>query len=84
MPTTKPTSYNGPDSDEALDAEAQGVASDDDDDESAETETDAIGKAAGVRAPRHKPLRGDDEVADRDAHRWELDPASAEDAASRR
>lgn len=73
--------------DEALDTEAQGEAPTSDDAEVLEDEdlqeTDAIGKAAGIRVPRNTPLGGRDEIAHRDEHRWELDPASAEDAARR-
>ena len=40
---------------------------------------DEIGKALGVEYQDAEELRGSDKVADRDKHRWELDPASAED-----
>ncbi len=40
---------------------------------------DDIGKALGVEYQDNEELRGSDKVADRDKHRWELDPASAED-----
>lgn len=40
---------------------------------------DEIGKALGVEYQDNEELRGSDKVADRDKHRWELDPASAED-----
>jgi len=40
---------------------------------------DDIGKALGVQYQDNEELRGSDKVADRDKHRWELDPASAED-----
>ena len=38
-----------------------------------------IGKAAGLTYEDGEPLRADDKVAERDANRWELDPASSED-----
>ena len=89
MPTTSETAETqatGPETDEALDDAAQGVAptSDepgDDDDES--TEIDAIAEAAGIPSREGKPLGGPDKIAHRDAHRWELDAASAEDADTR-
>jgi hypothetical protein len=40
---------------------------------------DDIGKAVGVQYDDNEELKGADKVAKRDAHRWELDPASAED-----
>ena len=40
---------------------------------------DDIGRALGVEYQDNEELRGSDKVADRDKHRWELDPASAED-----
>lgn len=54
--------------------EAEGLASED-----VESEIDAIGEAAGMVVRDDKPLRGIDEVERRDDHRWELDPASADD-----
>lgn len=90
MTTSKQTNRRGgPDVDEALAAEARGVAPTSDDaeilrpDNLDESEVDATGKAAGLHAARGKPLDGIGEVERRDAHRWENDPASAEDAASR-
>ncbi len=75
--------------DEALAAAAHGVAPTSDDggdlaDEEAgrEREIDVIGKAAGISIPDGKPLGGPDEIERRDAHRWELDPSSAETPAS--
>ncbi len=44
---------------------------------------DDIGKALGVEYQDNEELRGSDKVADRDKHRWELDPASAEDYRAR-
>jgi hypothetical protein len=40
---------------------------------------DDIGKALGVEYQDNEELRASDKVADRDRHRWELDPASSED-----
>ena len=38
-----------------------------------------IGKALGVTYEDNEELKGSDKVIERDKHRWELDPASAED-----
>jgi hypothetical protein len=40
---------------------------------------DEIGKALGVEYDDNEELKSVDKVAERDQHRWELDPASAED-----
>jgi hypothetical protein len=40
---------------------------------------DDIGKALGINYQDDQELQGGDEVAERDRHRWELDPASSED-----
>lgn len=40
---------------------------------------DDIGKALGVQYDDDEELQGGDEIAERDEHRWELDPASRED-----
>lgn len=40
---------------------------------------DDIGKALGVVYEDNEELRAADKVADRDRHRWELDPASSDD-----
>ena len=40
---------------------------------------DDIGKALGVEYQDNEPLKGSDKLAERDRHRWELDPASSED-----
>lgn len=40
---------------------------------------DDIGRALGVEYQDNEELKGADKIADRDKHRWELDPASAED-----
>jgi hypothetical protein len=45
---------------------------------------DDIGKAIGVEYQDNEELRGSDKVAARDKHRWELDPASAEDYKDRK
>jgi hypothetical protein len=40
---------------------------------------DEIGKALGVEYDDDEQLKASDKVTERDKHRWELDPASAED-----
>lgn len=45
---------------------------------------DEIGKALGVQYSDHEELRGSDKVSERDKHRWEMDPASAEDYKDRK
>src|SRR5436190_1191025 len=40
---------------------------------------DDIGRAMGVEYADNEELKASDKVAERDKHRWELDPASAED-----
>jgi hypothetical protein len=40
---------------------------------------DDIGRALGIEYADNEELKGSDKVAGRDKHRWELDPASAED-----
>jgi uncharacterized protein DUF6335 len=40
---------------------------------------DDIGKALGVEYADNEELKASDKVTQRDKHRWELDPASAED-----
>ena len=42
-----------------------------------------IGRAIGVTYEEGEPLRVGEKEAERDEHRWELDPASAEDFGSR-
>jgi hypothetical protein len=44
---------------------------------------DEIGRALGVEYDDDEELQGGDEIADRDRHRWELDPSSAEDQEDR-
>ena len=43
-----------------------------------------IGKALGVTYEDSEELQGSDKVVERDKHRWELDPASAEDFKDRK
>jgi hypothetical protein len=45
---------------------------------------DDIGKALGVQYADSEELRAADKVVERDKHRWELDPASAEDYKERK
>jgi hypothetical protein len=45
---------------------------------------DDIGKALGVQYEDNEELRSSDKVVERDKHRWELDPASAEDYKERK
>jgi hypothetical protein len=40
---------------------------------------DEIGRAVGVEYEDNEELKGEAKISDRDKHRWELDPASAED-----
>jgi hypothetical protein len=40
---------------------------------------DEIGKAMGIQYDDDEELQGGDELAERDRHRWELDPASKDD-----
>jgi hypothetical protein len=40
---------------------------------------DEIGRALGVEYADAEELKSSDKIADRDRHRWEYDPASAED-----
>ncbi len=44
---------------------------------------DEFGQALGVGYSAEEELRGPDRIADRDRHRWELNPSSAEDIADR-
>lgn len=66
-------------SDELLDEVAQGHNLTSDESPVGTSEIDEIGEAAGLVVRDGKPIRGVDEVEHRDEHRWELDPASAED-----
>jgi len=43
-----------------------------------------IGKALGVEYDDAEELKASDKVAERDEHRWELDPASSEDYKDRK
>jgi hypothetical protein len=45
---------------------------------------DDIGKALGVEYQDNEELKSTDKVTERDRHRWELDPASAEDYKERK
>ena len=40
---------------------------------------DEIGRAVGVEYQDNEELKGEEKIVERDRHRWELDPASAED-----
>jgi hypothetical protein len=40
---------------------------------------DDIGRAVGVQYEDNEELKGEEKIAKRDKHRWELDPASSED-----
>ena len=40
---------------------------------------DDIGRAVGVQYEDNEELKGEAKISKRDKHRWELDPASAED-----
>jgi hypothetical protein len=44
---------------------------------------DDIGKAIGVEYQDNEELKAADKIAERDRHRWELDPASSEDYTDR-
>ena len=43
-----------------------------------------IGKALGVEYQDDEMLQGSNKIVERDEHRWELDPASAEDYKDRK
>lgn len=43
-----------------------------------------IGRALGVHYEDHEELKATDKIADRDKHRWEMDPASSEDYKDRK
>ncbi|SRR5712692_879471 len=45
---------------------------------------DDIGRAVGVQYQDNEELKSGDKVVERDKHRWELDPASAEDYKERK
>jgi len=45
---------------------------------------DHIGRAIGIEYQDNEELRAADKVSARDKHRWELDPASAEDYKERK
>jgi hypothetical protein len=68
---------NGPD--ELLDDAARGNSVTSDEMGDGSGEIDAMGAAAGLVVQDDRPFQGITEIERRDAHRWELDPASAED-----
>jgi hypothetical protein len=74
-----PETQDAASSDELLDEVAQGENVTSDESPVGTGEIDEIGHAAGLVVRDDKPFRGIDEVERRDEHRWELDPASAED-----
>jgi len=45
---------------------------------------DLIGRSLGVEYDDAEELRGADKIAERDRHRWELDPQSSEDYKERK
>jgi hypothetical protein len=45
---------------------------------------DDIGRALGVQYDDSEELKGSDKIVERDKHRWEYDPASAEDYKERK
>ena len=78
--TRAPTAPVGQDTtDEALDRAAQGEGTTEEDTAEGTGEIDAAGRAAGLVENPDRPFVGVTEVDRRDAHRWELDPKSAED-----
>jgi hypothetical protein len=44
-----------------------------------ENQVDELGAEAGVTIEPNEPIRPIEKVAERDRHRWELDPASSSD-----
>ncbi len=78
--TRAPTAPAGHDTtDEALDSAAHGEGATEEGAPDGTGEIDAAGDAAGLPEQPDRPFAGIAEVERRDAHRWELDPASAED-----
>jgi hypothetical protein len=67
------------DPDERLDKAAQGESGTSDATGDGTGEIDAIGRAAGLVVRDDRPFHGIAEVERRDEHRWENDPASADD-----
>jgi Family of unknown function (DUF6335) len=65
--------------DEALDEAARGESGTSDATADEPGEIDAIGQAAGLLLVDGEPFTGLAAVDRRDAHRWELDPESADD-----
>ena len=75
----EPESNDQSDPDEKLDKAAQGESGTSDATGDGTGEIDAIGHAAGLVVRDDRPFRGVEEVDRRDEHRWENDPASADD-----
>jgi len=46
-------------------------------------DVDLLGQAVGLAYEDNEPLHTPDKIAERDRHRWELDPASSEDYKAR-
>jgi Family of unknown function (DUF6335) len=67
------------DADEVLDEAARGESGTSDATADAPDEIDAIGQAAGLSVADGEPFTGLAEIDRRDAHRWELDPESADE-----
>ena len=75
----EPETNDQSDPDEKLDNAAQGQSGTSDATGDGSGEIDAIGRAAGHVVRDDRPFHGIDEVDRRDRHRWENDPASADD-----
>ena len=69
---------NPADGDVALDEAAHGTSGTEEDTAVGTGEIDAIGHAAGFVVRDDRPFHGIEEIERRDAHRWELDPDSAD------
>jgi hypothetical protein len=67
------------DADEVLDEAARGESGTSDATADDADEIDAIGQAAGLSLADGEPVTGLAEIDRRDAHRWELDPESADE-----
>ena len=83
QPETFPPAPNDSD-DEAQAAASRGENLNSDDDVGDIDEIDEMGRAAGIVVPDEQPLRTTEIIDERDRHRWEINPASADDVASRR
>jgi len=55
----------------------------DEDESELEDEVDEVGRTAGMTYADGEPLRVGPKENERDRHRWELDPASADDYVDR-